>query len=55
MWLTSVSPIPVADSNKKCKMIRDEILQFGYDPRALFQFLLNVAQFEFLMKEVRGI
>ncbi|XP_003385312.1 PREDICTED: WASH complex subunit strumpellin-like [Amphimedon queenslandica] len=43
---------PVADHNKKCKMIREEIVQTGYDPRGLFQFLLNVSQFEFIMKEM---
>ena len=45
--------VSVADHNKKCKMIREEIVQTGYDPRGLFQFLLNVSQFEFIMKEVR--
>ena len=44
--------ILVADYNRRCKQIRDEIVQLGYDPRALFRLLLNIAQFEFLMKEV---
>lgn len=44
--------ILVADYNRRCKQIHDEIIQLGYDPRALFRLLLNIAQFEFLMKEV---
>lgn len=46
--------ILVADYNRRCKLIQEDIIQMGYDPRALFQFLLNTAQFEFLLQEVRG-
>jgi WASH complex subunit strumpellin len=43
---------PVAEYNKRCKQLQEEIVQLGFDPRSLLQFLLNTAQFEFLMKEM---
>lgn len=42
----------VADYHKICKQIQDQIVQLGFNPRALFILLLNTAQFEFLLKEV---
>ena len=42
----------VADNNRRCKQIKDEIIQMRYEPRAVFILLLNTAQFEFLLKEV---
>ena len=43
----------VADSNRRCKQIREEVCSCGYDPQALFTLLLNTSQFEFVMKEVK--
>ena len=42
----------VADHHRRCKQIRDEVVAVGYKPKRLFVFLLNTAQFEFLLKEV---
>ena len=42
----------VADHHKRCKQIRDEVVAAGYKPKKMFVFLLNTAQFEFLLKEV---
>lgn len=45
-------PSVVADYNRRCKQIRDDVCTCGYDARALFALLLNTSQFEFVMKEV---
>ena len=42
----------VADHHKRCKQIREEVVAAGYKPKKMFVFLLNTAQFEFLLKEV---
>ena len=42
----------VADHHRRCKQIRDDVIAVGYKPKKLFVFLLNTAQFEFLLKEV---
>lgn len=52
LFIDFYSYISVALHNKRCKQILDEILGLGFDPRALFQFLLNIAQFEYVVKEV---
>ncbi|CAI8048928.1 WASH complex subunit 5 [Geodia barretti] len=42
----------VADHHKRCKQIREEVVAAGYKPKKMFVFLLNTAQFEFLLKEM---
>ncbi len=42
----------VADHHRRCKQIREEVIALGYNPRLYFVFLLNTAQFEFMLKEV---
>ena len=53
-----IDPLPtfpsVADHNKFCKQGRDNVCNVGYDPRMVFVLLLNTAQFEFVLKEVRS-
>lgn len=42
-----------AEANKRCKLLRDQVLADSkYSPLAVFQLLLNTAQFEFKLKEV---
>jgi WASH complex subunit strumpellin len=42
-----------AEANKRCKQLRDQVLSDSkYSPLAVFQLLLNTAQFEFKLKEV---
>jgi hypothetical protein len=49
-------PLPlsrvVADYNKTCRQIRENVCNFKYDPKMLFVLLLNTAQLEFILKEV---
>ncbi|XP_031552063.1 WASH complex subunit 5-like [Actinia tenebrosa] len=42
----------VFDNNKKCRAIRDIVTSSGYSPRAVFELLLNTAQFELKLKEM---
>jgi WASH complex subunit strumpellin len=42
----------VADHHKRCKQIREEVVAAGYKSKKMFVFLLNTAQFEFLLKEM---
>lgn len=40
-------------NNKRLRQIKDQILTDSrYNPRILFQLLLDTAQFEFILKEV---
>ena len=39
--------------NKRCRMLREMVTASGYDPRAVFELMLNTAQFELKLKEVR--
>ena len=41
------------DMNKRCRMLREMVTASGYDPRAVFELMLNTAQFELKLKEVR--
>ena len=41
------------DINKRCRMLREMVTASGYDPRAVFELMLNTAQFELKLKEVR--
>ncbi|XP_053393928.1 WASH complex subunit 5-like isoform X2 [Mercenaria mercenaria] len=44
---------PSAEANKRCKLLRDQVLSDSkYNPLAVFQLLLNTAQFEFRLKEM---
>lgn len=44
-----------AESNKRCKQLRDIVMQDSrYNPEVLFKLLLNTGQFEFKLKEVRS-
>jgi len=43
----------VADYHKVCKQVREHVCGFKYNPKMIFVLLLNTAQFEFLLKEVR--
>ncbi|KAK3601512.1 hypothetical protein CHS0354_027658 [Potamilus streckersoni] len=44
---------PSAEMNKRCKMLRDQVLADSkYDPLAVFELLLNTAHFEFKLKEM---
>ena len=36
-------------------MLREMVTASGYDPRAVFELMLNTAQFELKLKEVRYI
>ena len=47
--------LSVSDHHKRCKQIHDEVCAVGYNPRSLFVLLLNTAQFEFLLKEVKKV
>lgn len=41
-------------NNKRLRQIKDQILTDSrYNPKILFQFLLDTAQFEFILKEVK--
>ncbi|EDO41150.1 predicted protein [Nematostella vectensis] len=41
------------DSFKRCRAIKELVTTAGYSPRAVFELLLNTAQFELNLKEVR--
>ncbi|KAL3869567.1 hypothetical protein ACJMK2_042235 [Sinanodonta woodiana] len=44
---------PSAEMNKRCKMLREQVLADSkYDPLAVFELLLNTAHFEFKLKEM---
>ena len=43
----------VAEHHQRCKAVHTEVISVGFDPRNLFVVLINTAQFEFLLKEVR--
>lgn len=41
-------------NNKRLRQIKDQILTDSkYNPKILFQLLLDTAQFEFILKEVK--
>ena len=42
----------VFDVHKRCRTLREMVTTSGYDPRAVFELLLNTAQFELKLKEV---
>lgn len=42
----------VFDVHKRCRTLREMVTVSGYDPRAVFELLLNTAQFELKLKEV---
>ena len=48
------APLPnSADANKRCRQIRDQVLQdSAYNQATIFRLLLNTGQFEFKLKEV---
>lgn len=52
LWLLLLI-FTVAEHHRRCKQIREEVVALGYNPQLYFVFLLNVAQFEFLLKEVQ--
>ena len=41
------------DGNKRCRALREMVTASGHDPRAVFELLLNTAQFELKLKEVQ--
>ena len=42
-------------NNKRLRQIKDQVLNDSkYNPKILFQLLLDTAQFEFTLKEVRA-
>ena len=43
----------VAEYHQRSKAVHAEVIGVGFDPRNLFVVLINTAQFEFLLKEVR--
>ena len=49
------APLPhSADGNKRCRQIREQVLQdSAYHQETLFRLMLNTGQFEFKLKEVR--
>lgn len=47
------SRVAVADYHKMCKQFKDQVCSSKYNPKMIFVLLLNTAQFEFLLKEVR--
>lgn len=49
-----VLPFAACDpNNKRLRQIKDQILTDSrYNPKVLFQLLLDTAQFEFILKEV---
>lgn len=43
-------------NNKRLRQIKDQVLNDSkYNPKTLFQLLLDTAQFEFTLKEVRSV
>ena len=42
----------VFDVYKRCRALREMVTASGYDPKAVFELLLNTAQFELKLKEV---
>lgn len=42
----------VFDVHKRSRTLREMVTMSGYDPRAVFELLLNTAQFELKLKEV---
>ena len=50
--LTSWNYLTVFDVYKRCRALREMVTASGYDPRAVFELLLNTAQFELKLKEV---
>lgn len=43
-------------NNKRLRQIKDQILTDSrYNPKILFQLLLDTAQFEFILKEVKPL
>ncbi|XP_073257126.1 WASH complex subunit 5-like isoform X2 [Porites lutea] len=40
------------DMHKRCRSLREMVTTTGYDPRIVFQLLLNTAQFELNLKEM---
>ena len=43
----------VFDMHKRCRSLREMVTTTGYDPRTVFELLLNTAQFELNLKEVQ--
>ena len=43
----------VGEQHRRCAQIKADVCAAGYEPRQFFVLLLNTAQFEFLLKEVR--
>jgi len=42
-----------AEGNKRCRQLRDQVIQdSAYNPESLFKLLLNTSQYEFNLKEV---
>ena len=50
---------PAADHDRKSKVLKDQVLttaqnvKDGYHPRKLFELLLNTAQLEYILSQVR--
>lgn len=51
LWF--VFTLIVFDMHKRCRSLREMVTTTGYDPRIVFQLLLNTAQFELNLKEVQ--
>lgn len=53
MFLHTVALSPAAESNKRCRQIRDQVLNdCRHNPLQIFQLLLYTAQFELKVKEL---
>ena len=51
LWF--VFTLIVFDMHKRCRSLREMVTTTGYDPRTVFELLLNTAQFELNLKEVQ--
>ena len=51
LWF--VFTLVVFDMHKRCRSLREMVTTTGYDPRTVFELLLNTAQFELNLKEVQ--
>ena len=53
LWFLVAMIFEGADGNKRCRLLRDQVIQDSlFNPEQVFKLLLNTSQFEFKLKEV---
>ncbi|XP_065061996.1 WASH complex subunit 5-like [Rhopilema esculentum] len=50
-WLMLHTADKVGENSKKARQVKESIIGLGYNPKFVFELMLNIAQFEFVLKE----